>query len=102
MQVGLAPAQLQDLMQLGPAKSKAIKSYSSGMKQRLKLGLAILSHSDLLVIDEPFTNLDAAGKKWYLDLIDTYRAGRTLIICSNHQPEEYGFCRVQLEMSTFK
>ena len=44
-------------------KNKQLEVFSSGMKQRVKLGLAIMSQSKLLLMDEPLTNLDEKGKK---------------------------------------
>ena len=56
--------QLQDIVQrLGFQQSidKEIRFFSSGMKQRLKLILAICSEGQLLLLDEPTTNLDKEG-----------------------------------------
>ncbi len=102
IQSGIQQENVAELLQLERAGKKIVKTFSSGMKQRLKLGLAILSSSEMLVIDEPFTNLDAEGKRWYGEMIGKYHANRTLLVCSNHQPEEYSFCQNQLEMSTLK
>lgn len=74
------------------AVHKAIKNFSSGMKQRVKLAVACFSKSKILLLDEPTSNLDTEGERWYLDLIRlTDLQGRLLIIGSN-QEKEYGFC----------
>ena len=73
-------------------REKKIEVFSSGMKQRLKLALAIYSESSLLLLDEPITNLDDAGKNWYLSSIEEFKGDRTIIVCSNHQSDEYAFC----------
>lgn len=50
--------------------NKPVKYFSSGMKQRLKLGLAIFSKSPILLLDEPTSNLDEIGIKWYQELLN--------------------------------
>ena len=55
-----------DLLGFERAGNKQIRYFSSGMKQRLKLVLAICSGSELLLLDEPTTNLDKQGVEWYL------------------------------------
>ncbi len=79
-------------MYLTKHKDRQIEVFSSGMKQRLKLALAILSKSGFLLLDEPFTNMDQKGKDWYISLIDEFQFDRTIIVCSNHQEMEYSFC----------
>lgn len=89
---------------LGLEKSidKELKYFSSGMKQRVKLALACCSDSALVLLDEPTSNLDAAGEEWYLALINkTKLANRLFIICSN-QEKEYVFCDHKLLISDYK
>ena len=76
------------LVNLGDSKDKAIKYFSSGMKQRLKLGLAICSTSTLLILDEPCSNLDKAGVELYWKLLREYGKERTILIGSNEQADE--------------
>ena len=76
---------------LEAAAAKPIKYFSSGMKQRLKLALAFFSQSDILLLDEPLTNLDAAGAALYDHLIVRDQQQRILIISSNEK-KEYAFC----------
>ncbi len=90
------------LMGLEHAKNKALSNYSSGMKQRVKLGLAILSKTDLLLIDEPSSNLDAQAIKWFQNLISDYRKDRIIVICSNHIEAEYNFCSHEIVMEDYK
>ena len=83
------------------AKNKAIRYFSSGMKQRLKLILAMLSHVPIILLDEPTTNLDEAGVLWYADLIQNYSRNRILIIASN-QERDYHFCEMKLSLMNYK
>ena len=81
-------------------REKKIQIFSSGMKQRLKLALAIYSNSSLLLLDEPLTNLDDTGKKWYLKTVEEFMNDRTIIVCSNHQNDEYAFCDHTYNLNT--
>lgn len=80
---------------------RQVRYFSSGMKQRLKLALAVCSDAPLLLLDEPTANLDKQGIDWYRSLIDRFTTGRTLIICSN-QPHEYEFCRNHIFITDYK
>lgn len=84
------------------AANKALKFFSSGMKQRARLTLAILSDTPLLLLDEPLSNLDAHGTEWYSEMINTHGNGRTVVVCSNYFEKEYYFCNNQLDLNKFK
>jgi len=90
-----------ELMGLKRSEHKAIKNFSSGMKQRVKLALAFCSDTDMILLDEPASNLDQQGLEWYLSLVEKYSADRILIICSN-QIQEYSFCKNQLNIADYK
>lgn len=98
----LSVKEIIQLTELEHAENKLIKQFSSGMKQRLKLGLAILADAPVLLLDEPVSNLDRAAIAWYKKLIDTYTKERTVIVCSNAITEEYSFCDTQLDVMQFK
>ena len=72
------------------------------MLQRAKLGLAILSDTPLVLLDEPATNLDSDGIAWYNDLLKNYGKDRTVVICSNRREEEYEYCNRELIMEDHK
>ncbi len=74
------------------SRHKPIRQFSSGMKQRLKLVLSILGQSELLLLDEPCSNLDAEGVQWYHELLNHYCKDRSVVIASNHRTEEYPGC----------
>lgn len=101
LQQGLATEELIDLLAFKRARHKPIRYFSSGMKQRLKLALAITSESPLLLLDEPTTNLDRQGVQWYLDLIARFGAGRMVVVASNVE-EDYGFCKERISSLDFK
>jgi ABC-type multidrug transport system ATPase subunit len=86
---------------LAEAANKQIRYFSSGMKQRLKLGQAFFSNTSILLLDEPTTNLDGLGIQLYLRLIKVYAEKRLLIICSNDEAE-YGFCDEKIIVEKYK
>lgn len=97
----LSIAEFIDFIELPKAKNKEIKFFSSGMKQRVKLGLAFLSNCEILMLDEPTSNLDAQATNWYLRNVQEYSRNRLLFICSN-QPSEYEFCKNILNIQDYK
>jgi UDP-N-acetylglucosamine acyltransferase len=78
------------LIYLQDAAEKQILYFSSGMKQRLKLGLAISSDCPLLLLDEPCSNLDEKGVEFYHQLLKQYTQNKTILIGSNEVEKEIG------------
>lgn len=97
----LSNADILEILGLEKHKSKTLSQFSSGMKQRVKLALAIFSEVPFLLLDEPTTNLDKQGVTWYLDLIQQFTPKRIVVICSN-DPREYDFCGKKIAMEDFK
>ncbi|HLG33490.1 MAG TPA: ABC transporter ATP-binding protein [Bacteroidia bacterium] len=87
--------------ELSSSVNKQVKNFSSGMKQRLKLTLAIMSDTPLLLLDEPLSNLDEQGEIWYQQMLKDFSLERTVVVCSNMNVKEYGFCgeKIMLEKS---
>ena len=85
------------------SRDKEVRYFSSGMRQRLKLALAICSNSPILLLDEPTTNLDVQGVAWYRGLMQQYTEGsnRLVIIASNAE-HDYDFCDATLNILDFK
>lgn len=94
--------ELIKICQLEKNADKPLKYFSSGMKQRLKLALAIMSETNVLLLDEPATNLDKAGIEWYNDLVRKNMNNRLVVVSSNSVDEEFGFCTAQIRMEDFK
>lgn len=93
---------LVEMMDLQHAQDKPIQAYSSGMKQRLKLGLAFYSDCPILLLDEPTSNLDAAGISWYQSQLQRFGQNRLVVVGSNHQQAEYPADASFLEISAWK
>lgn len=78
-----------EVLQLEAHRNKAVKYFSSGMRQRLRLGLAVLADSPLLLLDEPTSNLDRAAIAWYRELLEAHSTDRTVVVSSNHNIDDY-------------
>ncbi|MCC9136263.1 ATP-binding cassette domain-containing protein [Pontibacter silvestris] len=100
LRLSLTNQQLVERMGLQKARNKFVKDFSSGMKQRLKLGLAIYSDTSLLLLDEPTTNLDQEGISWYQEHVEQNKKDRLIIVGSNIS-HEYAFCDQQLNITDF-
>ena len=81
------PSHFISLLQLDAHKNKKISEFSSGMKQKLKLGLAILSKTDCLVLDEPTSNLDENAKEWFKTTVLNNLKDRIVIVASNESDD---------------
>ena len=66
---------------------KALRDFSSGMRQRVRLALAFYTQSEMLLLDEPTSNLDAAGKSWFRDALERSAGTRLVVIASNLEEE---------------
>ncbi|HET6225129.1 MAG TPA: ATP-binding cassette domain-containing protein [Bacteroidia bacterium] len=100
---GLDTKEIIALTQLEKAKDKQLKYFSSGMKQRVRLALAILSDTQLLLLDEPTSNLDKNAIAWYQQLVQTYSKNRLIIVASNQLEYEYApFCNLLLNVEDYK
>ena len=97
----LSIEQMIALLGMEQHAAKQIRYYSSGMKQRVKLCLALLTDAPVILLDEPATNLDEAGIAWYKQLVRDYLKERLLIISSN-RVEEYEMCGEKIELQNFK
>lgn len=90
-----------DLLGLKKSQDKALKHFSSGMKQRTKLVLACCTETPILLLDEPSSNLDKQGVSWYHELIERFTDNRLVIVGSN-QEAEYSFCNHFVQITDYK
>ena len=78
---------------LKKSSEKPLKYYSSGMKQRVKLLMAVMSDVPLIILDEPCTNFDENSIEWYQNLITEFSSDRLLIVGSNDPASECFSCK---------
>lgn len=83
-------------------RNKPIKYYSSGMKQRVRLTLALLTESEVVLLDEPAANLDRKAIDWFREMVKNNSAGRIIIVCSNSQSDEHDFCSESIVIDDYK
>jgi ABC-2 type transport system ATP-binding protein len=83
-----------DYVGLGEARYRKVETYSTGMKQRLKLASAIVHDPKLLILDEPTNGMDPAGREELLELArDLARnKGLSLIFSSHLLPDVEAVC----------
>ena len=98
----MATPEFVRICELTENADKTLRHFSSGMKQRVKLALAILSDTPALLLDEPVTNLDKAGIEWYRELIERNSDNRLVVISSNSVMDEFDFCTTQINMGDYK
>ena len=73
-----------DLVGLTDRQKDRVKSYSTGMKQRLAVAIALLNDPELLILDEPANGLDPAGIVEMRDLLRQLAAGGKTVFISSH------------------
>lgn len=98
---GIHRRDVPDLMGLAPFADRPVRQFSSGMKQRVRIGLAVLDQAPFLFLDEPLTNLDDHGKVWYYEMIRAH-AGKKAVVVASNRTEEYPFCDRHIHMDDFK
>jgi ABC-type multidrug transport system ATPase subunit len=81
---------------------KPIKLFSSGMKQRMRIILSILSNPNVMLLDEPFSNLDDKGIDLYRNLIEEMHKNDTLIFIASNDEREISLSNKQINLRDFK
>jgi ABC-2 type transport system ATP-binding protein len=99
--VGMSPQdamqrshEVLDYVELGEARYRNVESYSTGMKQRLKLASSIVHDPQLLILDEPTNGMDPAGRKEVLELAHdlAHNKGMNLLFSSHILPDVEAVC----------
>jgi ABC-type multidrug transport system ATPase subunit len=83
----LTPTQALAAVGLDPELNRPISQYSQGMRQRASLARVLISQPDLLLLDEPFSNMDIASAHQMLALVQRIREQGRTIVLTTHQRE---------------
>ena len=95
---------VNELIELGyfvEHRHKYIRNFSSGMKQRVKLLVSLLSDVPLTIVDEPTANLDEKGTQWYHELVKQFADTKTIVVCSNSPLVDAQFCTQSLNIEDY-
>lgn len=92
---------LFDYFGLTERKDDLLKTYSSGMKQRVKFIFALQHQPSLLILDEPVSNLDIAGKNQIYDMVRDYAREHAVIIASNEE-SDLALCSQVIYLGDYK
>ena len=92
---------LLDMFLLLNRKDDFVKTYSSGMKQRLKFIFALMHSPQLLLLDEPTSNLDTEGKEKVYSLLRR-EADSSIIIIASNEESDLNICSSLIQLEQFK
>lgn len=104
LEVGGFPAKKTDIeaiiarMQITRLQEQFYGSLSTGQQQRLKLAAALIRNPDILLLDEPGSNLDAKGHDLVKNVIEQARTDGKLVILASNDPNEIILCDKVIEL----
>ena len=81
----LTPAEALLAVGLDPALTRPVGQFSQGMRQRASLARVLLPQPELLLLDEPFSNMDAASAGKMVALLGSLRAANRTVVLTTHQ-----------------
>jgi ABC-2 type transport system ATP-binding protein len=81
--------EVMEYVGLGEARYRLVETYSTGMKQRIKLAQALVHGPKLLLLDEPTNGLDPKGREEMLKLVKSISHGKgvNVLVCSHVLPD---------------
>jgi heme exporter protein A len=82
-------------------RNDIVKTYSSGMKQRLKFIFALMHSPQLIILDEPTSNLDSEGKESVYKIIEEESKSGIVIIASNEK-SDLALCSKEIKLEEYK
>ncbi|HED08824.1 MAG TPA: ABC transporter ATP-binding protein [Ignavibacteria bacterium] len=82
-------------------KNDLVKTYSSGMKQRLKFIFALMHSPKILLMDEPTSNLDDEGKETVYRIVNREGKNKIIVIASNERTD-LDMCSTKIELEDYK
>ncbi len=93
--------ELFELFSLNDRRNDLLKGYSSGMKQRMKFIFALQHSPKIILLDEPTSNLDNAGKEAVYNLVREEAENNLIIIASNEE-SDLELCSRIIDLENFK
>lgn len=92
-------AELASVELTGENLIKPVKEFSGGMKRRVAIVRAMMSDSDTVIMDEPFTGLDEELKDRVMDYIEDSLGARRLILVTHERSEAERLCERVVEIT---
>jgi len=89
--------EIPTVLNLEPHLDKPLQLYSSGMLQRAKVGIAVLTDTPLLMLDEPTSNMDTGNATRIMNLIQEHTQNRLFVLASNLE-REYAHFSSQIKL----
>jgi heme ABC exporter ATP-binding subunit CcmA len=83
----LTPSEALRQVGLDPELTRTLGQYSQGMRQRTSLARVLLPAPELLLLDEPFSNMDVESVSQMVALLAKFRQGNRTIVITTHQRE---------------
>ena len=83
----LAPADALRQVGLDPELNRPFGQYSQGMRQRTSLARVLVPSPELLLLDEPFSNMDVESARQMVELLARFRQSDRTIVLTTHQRE---------------
>ncbi len=77
---------------LGRRIDDFVSTFSSGMKQRVKLAVALMARPDVLLLDEPSSNLDEAGREVIRSAMRNHMDGGGIVLLATNEDDEARLC----------
>jgi ABC-type multidrug transport system ATPase subunit len=71
-------------VELDAVAHERVRTFSAGMKRRLALARVLLGQARLLLLDEPFTELDQRGRKWLSEFLLAFKHGGGGVVVATH------------------
>jgi heme ABC exporter ATP-binding subunit CcmA len=83
----LTPAEALRQVGMDPGLPRPLGQFSQGMRQRISLARVLISVPELLLLDEPFSNMDSGSARQMVELLASFRQDNRTIILTTHQRE---------------
>jgi ABC-type multidrug transport system ATPase subunit len=81
----LSPAEALRQVGLDPVLNRPLGQYSQGMRQRASLGRVLMTNPELLLLDEPFSNMDSGSAGQMIELLASFHHSSRTIVLATHQ-----------------